>query len=64
VVHGIASVREAKKVGRVAVKSLIYFEIVTTLALVVALVLVNFIQPGGSMHVDPSTLSENTVALF
>jgi aerobic C4-dicarboxylate transport protein len=64
VVHGIASVREAKKVGRVAVKSLIYFEIVTTLALVVALVLVNFMQPGAAMHVDPSTLSEKTVASF
>jgi len=64
VVHGIASVREAKKVGRVAVKSLVYFEIVTTLALVVALVLVNFTQPGAAMHVDPSTLSDKTVAAF
>jgi aerobic C4-dicarboxylate transport protein len=64
VVHGIASVREAKKVGRVAVKSLIYFEIVTTAALILALVLVNFTQPGAGMHIDPSTLSEKTVASF
>ena len=64
VVHGIASVREAKKVGRVAVKSLIYFEIVTTLALVVALVLVNVMQPGAAMHVDPATLSEKAVASY
>ena len=64
VVHGIASVREAKKVGRVAVKSLIYFEAVTTLALIVALILVNVTQPGAGMHVDPATLSEKSVASF
>lgn len=58
VVHGIASVGEAKKVGRVAVKSLIYFEIVTTVALVLALVLVNFWAPGAGMHVDLKSLAD------
>ncbi len=58
VVHGIASVGEAKKVGRVALKSLIYFEIVTTIALVLALVLVNFWAPGAGMHVDIKTLAD------
>src|SRR5438132_2142285 len=62
VVHGIASVREAKRVGRVAIKALIYFEIVTTLALVVALVLVNLWAPGANMHVDPASLSDKSVA--
>src|SRR6202035_1722189 len=62
VVHGIASVREAKRVGRVALKALIYFEIVTTLALIVALVLVNLWAPGASMHVAPASLSEKSVA--
>jgi len=62
VVHGIASVREAKRVGRVAVKALIYFEIVTTLALVIGLALVNVWQPGAGMHVDPATLSDKSVA--
>src|SRR5512144_2565102 len=46
VVHGIASVGEARRVGRVAVRTLIYFEIVTTFALVVGLVLVNVWRPG------------------
>src|SRR5487761_918500 len=46
VVHGIASVGEAKKVGRVAIKSLIYFEVVTTIALVLGLLLVNLWAPG------------------
>src|SRR3954469_21664041 len=62
VVHGIASVREAKRVGRVALKALIYFEIVTTLALVLALVLVNAWKPGSDMHIDPASLSEKSVA--
>ncbi|HXJ02556.1 MAG TPA: C4-dicarboxylate transporter DctA [Micropepsaceae bacterium] len=62
VVHGIASVREAKRVGRVAIKALVYFEIVTSLALVIGLVLVNVWQPGAGMHIDPSTLSDKSVA--
>ena len=62
VVHGIASVGEARRVGRVAVKTLIYFEIVTTFALVLGLVLVNVWRPGVGMHVDPATLANNNVS--
>jgi aerobic C4-dicarboxylate transport protein len=58
VVHGIASVGEAKKVGRVAIKSLIYFEVVTTIALILALLLVNLWAPGAGMHVDLTTLAD------
>jgi len=61
VVHGIASVGEARRVGRVAVKTLIYFEIVTTLALVLGLVLVNVWAPGAGMNVDASTLENRDV---
>jgi len=61
VVHGIASVGEVRKVGRVAVKALIYFEIVTTIALVLALVLVNLWAPGAGMHVDLKTLGDSGV---
>src|SRR5579862_6532662 len=61
VVHGIASVGEAKKVGRVAIKALVYFELVTTLALVIGLVLVNVWAPGAGMHVDPKTLADSGV---
>jgi len=56
VVHGIASVGEAKRVGRVAIKTLIYFEIVTTIALVLGLLVVNLWAPGANMHVDAATL--------
>src|SRR5262245_4929997 len=61
VVHGIASVGEARRVGRVAIKTLIYFEIVTTLALVLGLVIVNAWRPGAGMHVDPVTLENSSV---
>jgi aerobic C4-dicarboxylate transport protein len=61
VVHGIASVGEAKKVGRVAIKSLVYFEVVTTVALILALLLVNLWAPGAGMHVDLKTLADSVV---
>jgi aerobic C4-dicarboxylate transport protein len=61
VVHGIASVGEAKKVGRVAIKSLIYFEVVTTIALLLGLFLVNWWAPGIGMHVDLKTLADSGV---
>jgi aerobic C4-dicarboxylate transport protein len=61
VVHGIASVGEAKKVGRVAIKALIYFEVVTTVALILGLLLVNFWAPGAGMHVTLNTLAESGV---
>ena len=60
VVHGIASVGEAKRVGRVAIKTLIYFEIVTTMALVLGLLVVNLWAPGANMHVDAATLGNQT----
>jgi len=61
VVHGIASVGEAKRVGRVAIKTLIYFEIVTTIALVLGLLVVNAWSPGAGMHIDPKTLEDRAV---
>ena len=61
VVHGIASVGEARKVGRIAIKSLIYFEVVTTIALLLALLLVNVWAPGAGMHVDLKALADGAV---
>src|SRR5215216_6581146 len=56
VVHGIASMEDLKKVGRVGLKALIYFEVVTTLALIVGLVVVNLWRPGTGMNVDVAAL--------
>ncbi|MFG2134857.1 C4-dicarboxylate transporter DctA [Streptomyces sp. NPDC048751] len=57
VVHGIASMGNARAVGRVSLKALIYFEVLTTVAMVIGLVVVNVVRPGSGLHVDPSTLS-------
>jgi aerobic C4-dicarboxylate transport protein len=54
-VHGIASVSNLKKVGRIGGKALIYFELVSTLALVIGLVVVNVLKPGAGLNFDPKT---------
>ncbi|CUT14404.1 sodiumdicarboxylate symporter [Bradyrhizobium sp.] len=56
VVHGIAGAGDLKKVGRVGVKALVYFEVMTTVALVVGLILAYTFGPGHGMNIDPSTL--------
>src|SRR5271170_2154707 len=56
VVHGIAGAGDLKKVGRVGVKALLYFEVMTTVALIVGITLAFLIGPGHGMNVDPSTL--------
>ena len=53
VVHGIGSMRDLKKVGRVGVKTLFYFEAVSTLALVIGLVVGKLLQPGKGFDIDP-----------
>jgi aerobic C4-dicarboxylate transport protein len=64
VVHGIASMEDLKKVGRVGLKALIYFELVTTLALVVGLVIVNVLQPGAGMSVDAKTIDTRSIQVY
>lgn len=64
VVTGIANSGSMKKVGRIGVKSLLYFEVVSTFALVLGLVAVNLIQPGKGFNVDPSTLDASAVNEF
>ena len=56
VVSGVAHMRDTKKVGRVGGKALIYFEVVSTLALVIGMVVMNVLKPGAGMNVDPATL--------
>ncbi|HZP11733.1 MAG TPA: dicarboxylate/amino acid:cation symporter [Nevskiaceae bacterium] len=62
VVTGIAGMRDAKKVGRVGAKALLYFEVVSTIALAIGLVVVNLLKPGAGFNVDPSTLDAKAVA--
>ena len=64
VVHGIASMANMAKVGRVALKALIYFEVLTTIALVIGLVAVNLFKPGAGMNVDLSHVDTTSVATY
>jgi aerobic C4-dicarboxylate transport protein len=64
VVHGIASMDDMKKVGRVGLKALIYFEAMTTVALVIGLIVVNVWRPGSGMNVDPTTLDTIGIAAY
>lgn len=62
VVLGIAGAGSMKKVGRVGAKAVAYFEVVSGLALVIGLVVVNVLRPGAGFNADPSTLDANAVA--
>jgi aerobic C4-dicarboxylate transport protein len=64
VVHGISSMANMAKVGRVALKALIYFEVLTTIALVIGLVAVNIFRPGVGMNVDLSHVDTSAVASY
>ena len=62
VVHGIAGAGDLKKVGRVGVKALVYFEVMTTVALIVGLLLAYLFGPGHGMNIDPSTLDAKALS--
>ena len=59
VVVGIASTDSARSVGRIGLKALVYFEVLTTVALALGLLVVNLVRPGDGIHADPATLSES-----
>jgi len=64
IVTGIAGMQDAKKVGRVGIKAIIYFEIITTLALIIGLIVINVIKPGVGMNVDPASLDAKSVETY
>jgi aerobic C4-dicarboxylate transport protein len=64
VVTGIAGMKDLKKVGRVGLKALIYFELVTTLALIIGLTVVKIIEPGKGMNIDPASLDSRIVESY
>ena len=64
VVVGIAGMEDMKKVGKTGGLALLYFEIVSTFALIIGLVLVNVVKPGAGMNVDPTTLDTKGIAAY
>jgi aerobic C4-dicarboxylate transport protein len=64
VVVGIAGIGDMKKLGRVGLKALAYFEVVTTMALLIGLAVVTIVQPGAGMNVNPASLNTGEVAQY
>ena len=64
VVSGIAGMQNMKSVGKTGGYALLYFEIVSTIALIIGLVVVNVVKPGAGMHIDVSTLNASSVAAY
>ncbi len=64
VVSGIAGMEDLKKVGRVGGKALLYFEVISTIALAIGLVVGNVVRPGSGFNINPATLDPKAVAEY
>nr|WP_320131322.1 dicarboxylate/amino acid:cation symporter [uncultured Holophaga sp.] len=64
VVTGIARMGDLRKVGRVGLKGILYFETLTTLALIIGLTVARVVKPGSGMHIDPATLDTRAIASY
>jgi aerobic C4-dicarboxylate transport protein len=64
VVVGVAGMEDMKKVGKTGGLAILYFEIVSTIALIVGLIIVNVVQPGAGMNIDPASLDANAIAQY
>ena len=64
IVLGIAGMEDTKKVGKVGLTAIVYFEIMTTIALIIGLIFVNVIKPGDGMHVDPYALDSSSMSVY
>jgi aerobic C4-dicarboxylate transport protein len=64
VVLGIAGMEDMKKVGKTGGFALLYFELMSTIALVVGLLIINIVQPGSGMNIDPATLDQKSIATY
>ena len=64
VVVGIAKMGDLKAVGRIGIKARVYFDVISTLALIIGLVVVNVLQPGAGINADPASLDSDAVAVY
>ena len=64
VVTGIAKMGDLKRVGRIGLKGIVYFEILTTFALALGLLVGKLVRPGAGMNVDPATLDTSAIANY
>ncbi|PWC15219.1 dicarboxylate/amino acid:cation symporter [Brenneria corticis] len=64
VVTGIAGMESMKSVGKTGAAALLYFEVVSTIALIIGLIVVNVVKPGAGMNIDPASLDASAVAVY
>ena len=64
IVTGMGEMRDMKKMGRVGLKAIIYFEVLTTVALIIGLAVINIIKPGAGMHVNPAALDSSAIQQY
>ncbi|HMK17178.1 MAG TPA: dicarboxylate/amino acid:cation symporter [Chitinophagaceae bacterium] len=64
IVSGIAGMQNTKKIGRVGLKAILYFEVATTLALIIGLLVINVLKPGAGMNVDAASLDTKAVESY
>ena len=64
VVHGISSMGDLKRVGHVGIKSLIYFEVISTIALAIGLLVGRTLKPGAGFNIDPASIDPKSVATY
>ncbi len=64
IVLGIAGMEDVKKIGQVGIKSMVYFQVTTVVAMALGVVVINWMQPGVGMHADPNTLDTTEVAQY
>src|SRR6516164_5372121 len=64
VVIGIAGIGDLKRLGRIGLKALFYFEVVSTASLLIGLIVVSWVQPGRGINASPATLDASAVAQY
>ena len=64
VVVGIAKLTDAREVGRIGIKAIVYFEVMTTFAMFIGLIVAHVLQPGAGLNIDPATLDSKAVATY
>src|SRR5271168_1312756 len=64
VVVGIGKLTDTAEVGRIGLKAIVYFEILTTIAMVIGLAVGHVVQPGAGLHIDPASLDTKAVAQY
>ena len=64
VVVGIAKLADAKEVGRIGIKAILYFEVLTTIAMFIGLIVAHVFQPGAGLNINPATLDSKAVARY